>query len=180
MKKILFLISLIMCSETFVQGFIEHSNPVDTNLRYKNIINYIKKDSVIDEIIYKYYPPIQCFDFPDTTGFFGLFPEEYFLLNGDTSKKNNFTLFKIRHSGILDSVNQFLLEKYVKMNTNFKKEFICDSFYEFSIGFISDNIWSIAIGPKNIKPGIFRAIWYVFLFDDKDSIMKTITHFTQQ
>ncbi|MFH1049471.1 MAG: hypothetical protein V1779_00915 [bacterium] len=180
MKKILFIISIIMCSETFAQSYNEYRCHVDSNLRYSNIIGYIKNDSIIDRIIYKYYPPITCFDFPDTSKFMIIGPNEYFLLKGDTAKKKNITLFKIRHSGILDSINQYRFEKYEKMNTNFNEDNNCDSVYNFSIGFISNKIWVVAIIPKKITPGIYRSISYVFLFDDKDSIIKTITHFAQE
>lgn len=163
--QILF-ISLILTSFCFIQLF--SCEDIDTMKRYNNIIKYIKNDKVIKDIIYSYYPEIQCFEFPDTTEFGKIGVDDYIFMTGDTNKSRRY-LWNLRKK--VDSLNVINKENYSTKKTNYHNKDDCMSNYDFTIYFDSNRIWSIYIVPKEIIPGLFRSIGYTFKFNEKDEIV---------
>lgn len=190
MFKILMIFFVLSCNaykfdNNQVASF--HLNiSVDTNKRYVNMINYIKNDTIIKEIIYPYYPLIECFDFPqialpDTVirpiTFANI--DYYMFITNDTNKSIRYKYDLIKKFDSIN-LNKYKNKKYIVEYTNFIKNDTCTSTYDFGVFFNERNVWSISILPKVIRPGLWRMVSYIFVFDENDNISRIKTSFAQE
>lgn len=182
MPLLFLIIILISCSTSNILN--NNLFQVDTNKRFNNIINYIERDSIIERKIYKYYPKIECFDFPEYSepdtlpwynGIIGV--EDYMFIVNDTNRSIK---YKYNILNKLDSLNKLKVKDSNQYQTNYIKKEPCSSLYHFEVTFQYDSIWIIYILPKEIRPGIYRSIGYSFVFDKEDRISRVKTGFMEE
>lgn len=172
MKIIIFTLTIVVAIAQLSCKTIN----VDTNKRFNAIVDYIKQDSVIKKIVYRYYTEINCFEFPNTTRFIDYSIDNYIFINniGELSTKEKWYLKKY-----VDSMNIVRKSEFVSHLTNFKKDTNCVSNYKFSIS-MDGTKWFIEVIPKETHAGLYRIVNYLFMFDSEDNITKVKTNFVME